>query len=260
MLTFSDAQLNAWIAGFIWPLARVLAVIATSPVLGNEAVPARVKLGLGVLIALAVAPLAPPPAGVALYSGDGLLVLAQQVGIGIAMGFAMRIVFTMADLAGELAGLQMGLGFASFFDPQSSNTSTVIAQYLGLLVGLTFLALDGHLMIIATLAESFHELPISAHLPSASMSMTLVKWGGAIFSTGVALALPILAAMLIANIALGILTRAAPQLNVFSVGFPITLLLGFMVLILVIPQFASSLEKPIQLGLDMMLTLAREAR
>ena len=128
------------------------------------------------------------------------------------------------------------------------------------MVGLIFLAMNGHLMIIATLAESFHELPISAHLPAASMSLTLVKWGGAIFSTGVALALPILAAMLIANIALGILTRAAPQLNVFSVGFPITLLLGFAVLMLIIPQFASSLEKPNQQGLDMMLTLAREAR
>lgn len=260
MISFSEAQLHAWLAGFVWPLARILALVMVAPVIGNEAVPARFRVGMGALIALAVAPLAPPPQGVEMFSGAGLLVLVQQVLVGIAMGFAMRIVFAMVDLAGELAGLQMGLGFAAFFDPQNATSSSLVAQYLGILVGLVFLALNGHLLVIGALAESFQVLPMSAEWPHASMWMSLTQWGGQIFAIGLTLCLPLLAALLIANLALAVLTRAAPQLNVFSVGFPITLMLGFALLILILPQFGRALEQPLQLGVEMMLRLAASAK
>ena len=175
------------------------------------------------------------------------------------MGMAMRIVFAMVDLAGELTGLQMGLGFASFFDPQNSTDTALISQYLGVLMTMVFLALNGHLLVIATLAESFQALPITPDPLTASAWLMLVQWGGKLFSIGIMLALPILAALLIANLALGILTRAAPQLNIFSVGFPVTLLLGFVVLMLVLPQMGSALEQPIRLGLEMMLKIAQQA-
>ena len=260
MISFSDAQLNVWLTGWLWPLARILALIMSVPVLGNEVIPARFKIALGIFIAIAVAPLAAPPHDVALWSGAGLMILAQQIVIGVAMGMTMRIVFAMVDLAGELSGLQMGLGFASFFDPQKSSDSAVVSQYLGIMMTLVFLAMNGHLLVIATLAESFNALPLSPAPLAASAWMTLAQWGGKLFSIGVMLALPILAALLIANLALGILTRAAPQLNIFSVGFPVTLLLGFAVLMLVLPQLGAALEQPLRLGLEMMLEIARQAR
>lgn len=259
MITLTEVQLNAWLTGMLWPLARILALIAAVPVLGNEVIPVRFRIALGIIITVIVAPLATPPPGVALWSGTGMAILVQQIAIGIAMGFAMRIVFGMVDLAGELTGLQMGLGFASFFDPQNASDTALISQYLGILMTLIFLGTNSHLLVIATLAESFKVLPISADPLGAAPWMALVQWGGKTFSIGLMLALPILAALLIANLALGILTRAAPQLNIFSVGFPVTLLLGFAVLLLGLPQMSSALEKPVQQGLEMMLTLARIA-
>ncbi len=259
MISFSDAQLNIWLSSLLWPLARILALIASVPVLGNEVIPMPFKIALGMLIAIIVAPLATTPHDIELWSGAGLLILVQQIVIGVAMGMAMRIVFAMVDLAGELTGLQMGLGFASFFDPQNSTDTALISQYLGIMMTLIFLAMNGHLLVIATLAESFHALPITPDPFAASAWMMLVQWSGKLFSIGIMLALPILAALLIANLALGILTRAAPQLNIFSVGFPVTLLLGFAVLMLVLPQMGSALEQPIQLGLEMMLKIAQQA-
>ncbi|CAG4882188.1 flagellar export pore protein [Georgfuchsia toluolica] len=259
MITLTEVQLNAWLTGLLWPLARILALIATVPVLGNEVIPARFKIALGLLITIIIAPLAGPPQAVELWSGSGMAILVQQIAIGTAMGFTMRIVFAMVDLAGELTGLQMGLGFASFFDPQNAADTALISQYLGIMMTLIFLGTNSHLLVIATLTESFQVLPISADPLGSALWLTLVQWGGKTFSIGLMLALPILAALLIANLALGILTRAAPQLNIFSIGFPITLLLGFAVLLLVLPQMSAALEKPLQQGLEMMLALARNA-
>ncbi|MFY9329886.1 MAG: flagellar biosynthetic protein FliR [Georgfuchsia sp.] len=259
MITLTEAQLNVWLSGLLWPLARILALIATVPILGNNVIPARFKIALGVLITLIIAPLAAPPQGVELWSSTGMVILIQQIAIGVAMGFAMRIVFAMVDLAGDLIGLQMGLGFASFFDPQNATNTALISQYLGILITLIFLGTNSHLLLIATLTESFQVLPISADPLGSAPWLTLVQWGGKTFSIGLMLALPILAALLITNLSLGILTRAAPQLNLFSVGFPVTLMLGFAVLFLALPQMSSALEKPLQQGMEMMLTLARIA-
>src|SRR5687768_14021516 len=204
MITLSSADLQAWLASFVWPLARILALLAVAPVLGNTVVPARVKIGLGVLIALVMAPGAGPLPRVEPASLDGLLVLSQQIVIGLAMGFAMRIVFSAVELAGEIAGLQMGLGFATLFNPSSDGSTLVVGKFLGLLATLTFLSLNGHLMILSVLAESFNTFPISAEPLSAVGWKTLADWGGTIFLAGLQLALPVVAALLIVNLALGI--------------------------------------------------------
>lgn len=241
MISITSAQLDAWLASLLWPLARVLGLLAIAPVLGNQAVPIRVKVALGLLITLAISPLIGPLPDVAPGSWAGLFILAQQILAGVAMGLVMRFAFAAVDMAGELTGLQMGLGFATFFDPQNATTSPVIAQFFGLLATLVFLAINGHLLIISTLAQSFSALPVSAtgHLAGAE----LASWGGAIFSSGLMLALPAIAALLITNIALGILTRTAPQLNLFAVGFPVTLLAGFAMIMLMMPAFAPALDR-----------------
>ncbi len=249
-------QLDAWLAALVFPLVRILAMISSSPVLGNKQVPARVKIGLSVLLAIIIAPTIPSIPQVALGSPQGLLIIIQQIIIGGAMGFTMRLIFTAVEMAGELAGLQMGLGFASFYDPVNASFTPVIAQWLGVIATLAFLALNGHLYLISALAESFQTLPIGSMMPTSSF-LGVAEWGGSIFAYALQITLPILAALLITNLALGILTRAAPQLNLFAVGFPITLAIGFFVLILSMPYFSPMLDRLIQQGQSTMLGLLK---
>ena len=259
MISITTVQLNAWLAAFAWPLARILALIASAPVIGNPSVPASVKIGLGLLLTVLVAPLLPAPPGLDPASAGGLLILAQQVLIGLAMGFAMQVVFWAAETAGELIGLQMGLGFATLYDASVPGFIPIIGQYLGVVVSLAFLAVDGHLLLLTALVESFQVLPF-APLSSPPGLRTLAEWAGSIFSYSVALSLPLLAALLVTNLALGVLTRAAPQLNIFAVGFPLTILIGVLVLVLAMPYFAPVLERMFMDGLMTMLRLAAALR
>ncbi len=256
MLSLTTAQLTAFLAAFVFPMARILALVATAPVLGNRGVPARIRLGLGLALTLVIAPLAGPIPDLSPSSFEGLLVLMQQIVIGTAMGLAMRVAFAAVDMAGELIGLQMGLGFANFFDPTQGSNAPVVAQFMGLLAVLFFLAFNGHLLIISTLAQSFSVLPIGADLFGAQAAYRLVTWGGQMFESGLTLALPVVAALLIANLTLGVLTRTAPQLNIFAVGFPITLMLGFFMLALVLPYLTAPLERLLTSGVSMALEIA----
>ena len=253
MISFTEADLFRFLAGFLWPLARVAALVGVAPIFGTLGVPRRVKVMLAIGVTIAVAPMVGPVPDVDPWSAAGLAVLLQQMLIGTAMGLVMRIVFTIVDVAGELGGLQMGLGFATFFDPQHGVNTQVVTQFLGLLVALVFLAINGHLMMLSALAESFRLLPIGAAV-SASAWLSLVDWGGTIFATGLMLALPVIAALLMTNVALGILTRAAPQLNLFAVGFPVTILVGWVVLGLSLPMVAPLFMQAFDEGLRMMLT------
>lgn len=256
MISITSAQLDAWLAALLFPLTRILAMIASSPVLGNRQVPARVKIGLSVLLTIIVAPTMSTLPQVAIASPQGLLIMLQQVIIGVAIGFTMRLIFTAVEMAGELAGLQMGLGFASFYDPLNASYTPIIAQWMGVIATLTFLTLNGHLYMISAVVESFQTLPIGSMM-SAQGFYGVAKWGGSIFAYALQISLPILAALLITNIALGILTRAAPQLNLFAVGFPITLAVGFFVLTLSIPYLSPLLDRLTQEGLTTALNLLK---
>ena len=260
MITLSSADLNAWLVSFFWPAARILALLSVAPVLGNLAVPVRVKVGLGVFITLVVAPTLGPMPKIELGSAPSLLLLGQQIMIGLAMGFAMRIIFSAIELAGEIAGLQMGLGFATFFTPHNDGSSLVLGRFLGLLGTLAFLSFNGHLLMLSALIDSFNAFPISTEAFSNMGWKRLVEWGSIIFSVGLQLALPVVAALLIVNLALGILTRASPQLNVFAVGFPITLMVGMVALMLSLPHFTPVIERVITEGLQTMLEVAGNAR
>jgi flagellar biosynthetic protein FliR len=255
MISFTSAQLDAWLVAFIFPFTRILALIASSPVLGDKQVPVRVKIGLSIFITLIVAPTLNELPHIEAGSPQGLLIMVQQIIIGVAMGFTMKLIFTAIEMAGELAGLQMGLGFASFYDPVNASQSPIISQWLRIVASLAFLALNGHLFMLAGLVESFNTLPIGSMI-SARGFFGIASWGGVIFAYALQLSLPLLAALLITNLALGILTRAAPQLNLFAVGFPITLAIGFIVLILMTPYFVPQLDKLTHDALDTLLKLA----
>ncbi len=248
MISISSGQLDAWLALFFWPFLRIVALMLSEPMLGNSAIPRRARAGIAVILTLAIAPLLPAPPPVSFVSAQGVMIAAQQLLIGFVLGFSMRLVLNSIEMAGHIAGLSMGLGFATFFDPQNSMQSPVLAQFLGVLAMLVFFAMNGHLIVISALYESFHVLPVSAAPLSANGFKALAEAGGQIFLVGFMLSLPMIAAILIANIALGVLTRAAPQLNLFAVGFPLTISAGFAVLLMALPYLLPSIMRLFEEG------------
>lgn len=255
MITFSSEFLQAWVINLLWPLTRILAVIAIVPIFSHTTIPNRVKVGLSVLLTIIIVPTIPPIPEFEVFSLDGLLILVQQVIIGFAIGFSMRLVFAAVDLAGQMIGLAMGLGFAQFFDPQTNGQSTALNQLLVLLAMLIFLSLDGHLIIVTAMANSFITMPISLHGAGIN-PMQIALWGSTIFSSGLMLALPAVCALLITNMALGILTRTAPQLNLFGIGFPVTLSMGFLVVALSLTSMLQPIVKFIEQGTENMMQVA----
>ena len=257
MLTLTSVEMNAWIAALLWPLSRILGLVASAPLFGNAGVPMRVKLLLGIFLALVIAPLVPSVPAADPTSWAGLLILVKEMIIGLAMGFAMRIVFAAIEFAGEVASQTMGLGFAVFFDPSTRGRSSAVSQFMALVATMAFLAVNGHLVLLEVLAESFITMPITETPFSSNAALELVRWGGRIFSAGLQLAMPIIAALLITQVALGILTRAAPQLNIFGIGFPITLGVGFLTLSLALPYLGTPIVNLFNQGIETSRSLPR---
>lgn len=260
MFTVTYAQLNAWITAFLWPFARIAALVATMPVISQSSVPTRVKIGLAAFLTLTVAPTLGPLPQVTAFSASGVWIMVNQFVIGAALGLTMQLVFAAVEFAGTLVGLQMGLGFATFFDPTSNASAQVIASYMSTIAMLAFLAFDGHLQVISSLAASFQAVPIGAGELGASGFRALVQWGGAIFSAALLLALPVVVALLIANLSLGILNRAAPQIGVFQIGFSVTLLVGMLLLQLMLPNMIPFFSRLFEMGVDTMGRVANALR
>jgi flagellar biosynthetic protein FliR len=236
---FTEAQLLAWIAAAVYPFVRIAALIGTAPIIGDASVPRQVRIGLAVFITVVVAPGIDVVPGTVLLSGEGLFLIGRQLLIGAAMGFAMQLAFAAIEYSGDLVGLQMGLGFATLVNPETNDQTPVIGGLIRYFASLAFLAANGPLMLIAGISESFQTLPIQAGDAMAGDWRTLVVQGGAIFDVALHLALPVIAALLVTNVALGIMTRAAPQLNLFSIGFPITIGVGLVVVLTSLPAVLS---------------------
>jgi flagellar biosynthesis protein FliR len=254
MISITSAQLDAWLVAFIWPLTRILGLIAAAPVTGRAQFPARAKVALAILISVVVTPGLPELPKIDPASWHGLFLLANELMIGLALGFLMRLVFTAVEMAADLIGLQMGLGFAQFYDAQAAAPMPVLGRFFGLAATLTFLAIDGHLLLFAVLGESFHTLPIGG-VAGSGFWKTIASYGGNMVFAALSLALPVIAALLIANLGLGVLSRAAPALNIFAVGFPITLMIGMVAAIFSISHFLPVFETLVRETADMMLQL-----
>lgn len=253
MISIASGQIDAWIVAFIFPLSRILGFIATAPLWSTAGVPKRIRLTIGIAITVALAPGLPPMPEVQPASPAGLWIMAQQMLIGIGMGFAAKIVFTAFLFAGEFIGSQMGLGFATFYDPLNASQTPVIAEFMNLVALLLFLSLNGHLLYLATLAQSFSAIPISNVPVGAGSWLNIAELGSKIFSAGLLLSLPTMAALMITNVALAVLTRAAPQLNLFALGFPLTLIGGFLILAISLNYLAPPFQGIFQVGLEAML-------
>ncbi|WP_431099712.1 flagellar biosynthetic protein FliR [Roseateles noduli] len=250
MISFSEAQLLAWINPILWPFIRTLALFAGMPVFSQRQVPARVRIGLALFIAVAAQPSLPAMPVIPLDSLPQLLtVTAQQLLIGLSMGFAVRVVFAALEFAGELIGLQMGLNFAGFFDPSTGSQGTSTSRFLGSMVAFLFVAINGHLMLINSLVESFQAFPVGEE-PFRFLRIAQPQvWGAEIFRMGLWIALPLITMLMFVNLVLGIISRVAPQLNVFSVGFPLTVSIGLVGLVATLPL----MHQPFMIALERML-------
>jgi len=249
MITFDEAQIMAWLSPLIWPFLRALALFSALPVLGTRVVPTRVRIALAAFIAFAAQPSLPAMPVVALDSSLAVLLVAQQAVIGLSLGFAVRVVFTAIEFAGELIGLQMGLNYAGFFDPLSASTATANSRFFGTMVSWLFIAINGHLLVVMALVQSFTAFPVGPE-PFGFIRATLPhQWGAEIFATGLWIALPLITMLLFINLVLGAISRVAPQINIFAIGFPVTLGVGLLGLLLTTP----ALEQPFTMALERVL-------
>ena len=249
MLTFTEAQVLAWITPLIWPFLRVLALFGALPVFAQRGVPARVRVALAFLIAFCAQASLPPMPVLALDSAAGFLTIAQQLIIGISLGFAVRVVFSAVEFAGELIGLQMGLNFAGFFNPMTGGEATATSRFFGVSVSWLFIVINGHLLLIAAVVQSFQAFPVGPEPFAFLRAVQPHVWGAEVFRLGLWIALPLVAMLLFVNLVLGIISRVAQQMNVFAIGFPITVSVGLAGVLLTLPM----MEAPFTMALEQML-------
>jgi flagellar biosynthetic protein FliR len=249
MITVTEAQLIGWISAWLWPFLRALALLASLPVFGQRAVPMRVKVALAFFIAIAAQAALPPMPTTPLDSAAAVPLVLQQLLVGVALGFAVRLVFAAVELAGEVIGLQMGLNFAGFFDPATAAMGTASGRFFGTMVAFLFIIVNGHLAIIAVLVKSFDVFPAGDD-PFAFLWRTQPQaWGAEVFMLGLWIALPLVGMLLFVNLLLGVIARVAPQINIFAVGFPVTLGVGLIGMLLTLPL----MQQPFTLALERML-------
>ena len=247
MLTFTEAQVLAWVSPLLWPFLRVLALFGALPVIAQRSVPVRLRVALAFLIALCAQATLPEMPVIPLDSAQGFLTVVQQLLIGLSLAFAVRIVFAAIEFAGELVGLQMGLNFAGFFDPATGGQTIAVSRFYGISISWLFIVINGHLLLIAAVVKSFQAFPVGPEPFAFLRTVEPQIWGAEIFSLGLWIALPMIAMLLFTNLVLGVVSRVAQQMNVFAIGFPITLAVGLLGVLLTLPMmsvpFTMALEK-----------------
>ena len=247
MLSLTTGQLEGWLAQYIWPFIRIGACFMAAPVFGANFVPARVRLLLAAAITLIVAPLIATPQ-IAPFSAQGMIVTMHQVIIGAAIGFALQIIFDSLAMGGQLLSNTMGLSFAFNVDPLRGASTPVLGQMYMLLVTLTFLALNGHLVLIEMLVQGFTTMPVGMTGMGGDAFWSLVAWGNQLFAGALAVALPGMTALLVVNLGFGVMSRAAPTLNLFAVGFPVALIFGLIIVWAGMPSVQSAFTESLELA------------
>jgi flagellar biosynthetic protein FliR len=228
-MSLNNYEIAYWLAHFFWPLCRVGGIFMVAPMLSHGAIPARVKAAMAILFAVCIAPLVPISDAVAVFDFGGVVIAVREMMVGLIIGFAMRVAFSAAEFAGSLIGIQSGFAFASVYDHQMGSQVDPLSHFYQLFALLVFVSLNGHLLLLAALAKSFHSFPIAADFSFIrGWGKDLIPLVGATMGYGLLLLLPLLATLMLTNLVLVILSRSAPQLNLFSVGFQVTLLVALL--------------------------------
>lgn len=250
-MSISAEELSAWITGFLWPFFRIAALFTIAPIFSARVMPVRIRVGLAFVVTLVVAPMVPSAPHIDPLSAEGLVVMAAQLLVGLALGFAIRLVFAAVESGGHMVGQTMGLGFAQMMDPSNGIAVPMVSQFYTVLATLTFITINGHLILIQVLVESFSVIPVAPRSITSDGLWVLLSWAGWIFKGAVVIGLPVVVALLLVNVAFGVMMRAAPQLNIFVVGFPVMLTLGFVFIFISLPTFIPQFVDLLDNGLAM---------
>jgi len=251
-------QIERMVATLLLPLFRVASMLMTMPMIGTRLVPVRVRMGLALAITAVLVPILPPMPPYDGLSGEMWLLIAEQVLIGTVLGFTLNLLMETFVVGGQLIANQMGLGFASMSDPANGTSVVVLGQFYLMMVMLMFMAMNGHLVIIETLSRSFEVLPVGV-TPRLSSLWSIILAGGWLFSAGALMALPAVTSLLVVNFAFGVMTKAAPQLNIFAIGFPFTMVLGIFIVWASQGGFLGQYEAFSATVLELITSVIREA-
>lgn len=250
-MTLTMAEITAWVGSFLWPFFRIGTLFMVAPITGSSNIPVRVRLILALAVTLLVMPLLDSVPQVTPFSWLAIAIILQQLLIGAAMGFALMLVFSAIVTGGQLIAMQMGLGFASMVDPQNGTQVPVLSQLYIIMTTLLFLGMNGHLVLIQLLVESFRLLPIGDSGIGADGFHAVAAWGTQMFAGALWLALPAMASLLVVNIAFGVMARSAPQLNIFAIGFPVAMIMGFVVILYTLPSVVPQFGQIVERGFDL---------
>ena len=260
MITLTTGQLEAWMGLYLWPFFRIGACLMVAPIFAAGFVPPRVRLVIAGALTILIAPLLPAQPAVSPLSGEGLLITAQQVLIGAALGFVVQVIFDSLAMGGQLLANSMGLSFAFNVDPVHGASTPVVGQFYMILATLMFVALNGHLTVIETLVDGFRTLPVGVDGLGNNGLWQVTRWGEVIFRGALIVALPGLTALLIVNLAFGVVSRAAPSLNLFAIGFPVTLICGLLIVMAGLPSVQTSFTGMMREAFGLLGTLQGGAR
>lgn len=226
--------------GYILALIRFSTFIIAAPIFSQRGIPPQIKIGFAALLAILTAPQVPAAIP---FDHQWVPLIIQEIGVGLILAFAVLLIFAIIYFAGQLIDVPMGFGMATIFDPQTGIQMPIFSQFYHLLAVAVFLAVDGHLWIIKALAKSYELIPINSFFQIDFTLEVLMKLGKSIFAIGLQIAAPIMGTMLLIDVALGIITRVVPQLNVFVLGFPIKILVGMLIIFLAVPVFITLAAK-----------------
>jgi flagellar biosynthetic protein FliR len=242
MITLASTEITSWVGAFIWPFVRISALIAAAPVFGATAIPNKVKLIFALVLTLVVMPVIPPPPVVEPISSEAFLITLHQILIGVSMGLALQMMFSMFVIGGQLIAYKMGLGFASMVDPSSGTQVPTVSQIYVVILTLVFLSINGHLIVIEVLVDSFKAMPVGTTGIDRDAMWSLVSWGSTMIAGGVKIALPAIASLFLINLTFAVVTRSAPQFNIFSLGIPVSILAGFFIMMITLPDVIMQVE------------------
>lgn len=253
-MEFSIAEITGALGSYLWPFFRITAMIMVAPIFSSNFVSARARLLLALAASMVIIPTIPTEMPqVQPLSATGLLIVAQQILIGACMGFMLQLLFNAFIVAGQIVAMQMGLGFASMVDPQNGVMVPVVSQLYLVMVTLLFVTIDGHLILIQVMNESFTTMPVAASGLVPSDFRDVVAQASWMYAAGVIIALPAIGSLMMVNLAFGILSRAAPQISPFTIGFPMTIITGFVIIMVTLPLVGEHL---VDMS-DYMLQMAR---
>lgn len=256
------AVFGPWMVLFALILARITALVATTPFFNSQTIPMPIKMGLvGILTLFVMISSGHPPQVGDLNVLRLIALIGAEMLVGALMGTAIALMFGALGMAGQLIGTQMGLSMANMMDPISFQQTGLMGQVLNVLAMLLLVVFDGHLMMLRALFESFEIAPVSHVLDTAPHGAfilgELVRLSGLVFELGLRMAFPVVAAILFINFGLAIVARTVPQVNVFQLGFILTISAGLLVLAAAMPGFGQVFRGLVEDAVRAAMSLAR---